>query len=420
MHNSPTLQHAVESLEHGIEHFFEGSPTSRKFAFIHIDHAIELLLKEKISLRGKSVFKKDGTTYNLHECFTSLEREQINLHERPRLEELHEIRNIIQHRGLNPDENLTEYHIRFAFSFSEKFIDEQLELTIDEILSPRIIRVMRGQSITTGIEKVDEILWESEHYIEQNPLQSIINSWTALELFFTDVVAVGKRSKQYSLEIFIRTQLQNEAFEPDIIRKYEKLRKLRNRAVHGDYTVTKNDSQETNELVVQIIRGLKKNKVFITTLGVNIDDLIDRRIITKQDAEDYIHTCDNLEDDLKTKLDNSEIGEYYFMNPSTRNGETLSIRIAHKWDLSNGRPDFNFTEHWDVLEFLPVEEVYPDQTIMIKSLFTQKPSMLGGDWTISDDYECPICGRPNKCDEHKFVYRKWYTQTRDWIKSRSH
>ena len=278
---------------------------------------------------------------------------------------------------------------------------------------------MSGRSITTGIEKVDELLWESEYYIEHNPLQSIINSWTALELFFTDVVEVGKKSKHLPLELLIRKQLQNEAFEPVIGRKYEQLRKLRNRAVHGDYLIDKNDSQETYELVVQIIRDLKKNIVFISTLGGNIDDLVDQELIPMKNAEDYIQICDYLEDDLKTKLDASEIGEYFFMNPSSRNGETLSIRIAHKWDLSKGLPDFKFTYYWDFLEFLPVEQVYPDQTIMIKSLFTGKQNNLGSDWTISDEYGCSICGRPNKCNEHKFVYRKWYTQTRDWIQSRT-
>ena len=39
---------------------------------LHIDQAIELLLKEKVVQIGKSIYKSDGTTLSLHETFSSL------------------------------------------------------------------------------------------------------------------------------------------------------------------------------------------------------------------------------------------------------------------------------------------------------------------------------------------------------------
>ena len=72
MKQSPMFLHAVESFEHGLQHHLDGTTKSRKFALLHIDQAIELFLKEKVVRLGKSIYKSDGTTLNLHEVFKSL------------------------------------------------------------------------------------------------------------------------------------------------------------------------------------------------------------------------------------------------------------------------------------------------------------------------------------------------------------
>lgn len=109
--------------------------------------------------------------------------------------------------------------------------------------------------------------------------------------------------------------------------------------------------------------------IFITTLGVNFEDLVEKGIISEDDWRDYPKTCDRLEANLREKLGESSIGEYHFTEPSARNGETLSVRFAHYWDLSEGLPDFSFTDYWDFLEFRPVEEIYPDSYKEVKSMF---------------------------------------------------
>lgn len=117
-----------------------------------------------------------------------------------------------------------------------------------------------------------------------------------------------------------------------------------------------------------------KKGIFITTLGVNFEDLVQKEIISEDDWRDYPKTCDRLEADLREKLDKSSIGEYHFTESSARTGETLSVRFAHKWDLARGLPDFNFTYYWDFLEFRPIEEIYPDSHKKVKSMFTAKIS----------------------------------------------
>jgi len=118
------------------------------------------------------------------------------------------------------------------------------------------------------------------------------------------------------------------------------------------------------ELHSKITKG-----IFVTTLGVNFEDLVENKIISKDDWRNYPRTCDKFEADLMAKLDKSSIGKYHFTEPSVRNGETLSVRFAHYWDLSWGLPDFSFTDYWDFLEFRPIEEIYPDSHKEVKSMF---------------------------------------------------
>lgn len=118
------------------------------------------------------------------------------------------------------------------------------------------------------------------------------------------------------------------------------------------------------------IKGRSISKgIFVTTLGVNFQDLVENEIISEWDWKEYPITCDKLEEDLRVKLDKSSIGEYHFTEASERNGETLSVRFAHYWDLSWGMPDFSFTDYWDFLEFRPVEEIYPESHKEVKSMF---------------------------------------------------
>ncbi|NIA12336.1 MAG: TIR domain-containing protein [Nitrospiraceae bacterium] len=145
--------------------------------------------------------------------------------------------------------------------------------------------------------------------------------------------------------------------------------------IHEDVVYLDYETESSDGIVDAVLKKLsKKGKkiskgIFVTTLGVNFGDLIENQILSEEAWKDYPRTCDKLEADLKDKLYKSPIGEYYFTEPSARNGETLSARFAHKWDLAQGLPDFSFTGYWDILEFRPVEEIYPDSHKEVKSMF---------------------------------------------------
>ena len=144
--------------------------------------------------------------------------------------------------------------------------------------------------------------------------------------------------------------------------------------IHEDVGYLDYETESSDGIVDAVLKKLSKKgkkiskSIFVITLGVNLGELVENQILSEAAWKDYPRTCDKLEADLKVKLYKSPIGEYHFTEPSTRDGETLSVRFAHKWDLAQGLPDFSFTG-WDILEFRSVEEIYPDSHKEVKSMF---------------------------------------------------
>ena len=96
---SPLLRSAFEVLEHGLYHFFR-SNTARdmKFALMHVDQAVELMLKECVRASGKSIYKSPKETISMYRAYEILTNElHIVIPEKADLELLHEERNNIQH-----------------------------------------------------------------------------------------------------------------------------------------------------------------------------------------------------------------------------------------------------------------------------------------------------------------------------------
>src|SRR2546422_9709694 len=91
---SPLVRSAFEVLEHGLWHFFRSDTTTdMKFALLHIDQAVELLLKEKVRASGKSIYKNPKETITIWGAYEILTKLGCTIPEKPDLELLHEERN---------------------------------------------------------------------------------------------------------------------------------------------------------------------------------------------------------------------------------------------------------------------------------------------------------------------------------------
>ena len=125
---SPLLRSAFEVLEHGLWHFLRSTTTTdMKFALLHVDQAVELLLKEKVRREGKSIYKNPKETITIWGAYSILENElRCNIPEKANLELLHEERNNIQHKYANPSPDDAAFHIENAMRFINRFVRDEL------------------------------------------------------------------------------------------------------------------------------------------------------------------------------------------------------------------------------------------------------------------------------------------------------
>jgi hypothetical protein len=133
---SPLVRSAFEVLEHGLYHFLRSDTTTdMKFALLHIDQSIELLLKERVRQSGNSIYKNPKETISIWGAYEILENKVgCRFPEKPNLELLHEERNNIQHKYSNPNADDAAFHIEHAMKFIERFTRDELGLVLADFL----------------------------------------------------------------------------------------------------------------------------------------------------------------------------------------------------------------------------------------------------------------------------------------------
>jgi hypothetical protein len=133
---SPLLRSAFEVLEHGLWHFLRSSTTTdMKFALLHVDQAIELILKERVRSSGNSIYKNPKETITIWGAYEIIENKlKCAIPEKPDLELLHEERNSIQHKYANPSPDDAAFHIERAMRFLDRFVRDELKLELGDYI----------------------------------------------------------------------------------------------------------------------------------------------------------------------------------------------------------------------------------------------------------------------------------------------
>lgn len=103
-----------------------------KFALLHVDQAIELLLKEKVRASGKSIYKNPKETITIRGAYDILKDLGVNIPEKPDLELLHEERNNIQHKYATPSPDDANFHVEKAMRFLKRFLKDELNVLIED------------------------------------------------------------------------------------------------------------------------------------------------------------------------------------------------------------------------------------------------------------------------------------------------
>lgn len=264
MNFSPMLKHGLDSFEHGLEHYLDGTERSRKFAILHIDQAIELFLKERIIQAGKSIYKSDGTTLSMHESFNSL-KDIVKLDERPRLEELHDIRNSIQHKGFLPDNGTTKFFIEIAYEFTKQFLVDELKVLIDQVLTVQHRSLMEGATIIkeTPNEIIDSFLIAKKL---DSPVNIILSAYTILERAMTILPQVLNSKGRPMLKATLRNAaIENGVSKEKIDRQFKYVMMMRGMILQNHHEPTQNDAEGYINSVGKILDAIGINKSDLET-----------------------------------------------------------------------------------------------------------------------------------------------------------
>jgi len=104
-----------------------------KFALLHIDQSIELLLKERVRKGGKSIYKSPKETISIWGAYQILSNDlACDVPERPDLELLHEECNNIQHKYANPSQDDAVFYVDIAMRFVRRFLEDELGVALED------------------------------------------------------------------------------------------------------------------------------------------------------------------------------------------------------------------------------------------------------------------------------------------------
>jgi hypothetical protein len=142
---SPLLRSAIEVLEHGLWHFLRSTTSiDMKFALLHVDQAIELLLKERVRSAGISIYKTPKETISVYGAYDILLNQLgCKIPEKADLELLHEERNNIQHKYANPSPEDAAFHVERAMGFIERFARDELGVEISDHIPSELLDPVR-------------------------------------------------------------------------------------------------------------------------------------------------------------------------------------------------------------------------------------------------------------------------------------
>lgn len=127
-------------------HLRSDTTLDQKFAILHVDQAVELVLKARVLAFKVSIYKPNNTkeTISIYEAYRILEGKGCKFPERPNLELLHDERNSIQHKYASPDAKTTAFHMENSLKFFRRFLRTEFGLKLGDYIPQEHIRDVLG------------------------------------------------------------------------------------------------------------------------------------------------------------------------------------------------------------------------------------------------------------------------------------
>ncbi len=269
---SPLVRSSLDSLFHALEHNKLDSERDRRFTILHLDQAVELILKEKVKVIGKTIYKKDKTSISLYETKDILEKHTppILISEWPNIDDLHQLRNDVEHMGRTPSTSENKFYADRTEKFMKRFCKDELDLDISQV---------KGLPIKENLPKYEQYVSEANIFFANNNMyNSLINFYIALELKLREKSGVPESNNSPIFQII--NKMYNDNFlSPQQVEELKQIWFLRNKIVHGRTTI---DTYEATKIINQIkiiIKQLDQQK----TIEIPFDDFF--KIVFKSDSE---------------------------------------------------------------------------------------------------------------------------------------
>ena len=230
----------LEVMEHAIEHLTKGTDRDTRFAVLHADNAVELVLKEIVRFRGIRLIDKKGQSISYYNCVDELLKDRVSIPELPDIDLLHTERNSIYHLGSQPDQKKGEWLVYdVALNFIRRICKDELRCDVTRFsnafkLSPEV----KQEVELTRSEIVNRYLVEAVAALNSNMYEAtVILAYSGIEALFRESVSREIRSQHDML----RTMRKENIVSASLFKDLDVLRRIRNQAVHG---VSKSTAEE--------------------------------------------------------------------------------------------------------------------------------------------------------------------------------
>lgn len=232
----PLIRLSLQLIEHAVEHILESTPFGSIVSLIHADQAVDLILKQKVMEIKPSIFKKGGRVIGIKEAIELIGHE--NIPESSDLEYIHALRNDCQHLGIILDINVSRYYVEKIRYFIARFTEDEFNMNYFKILGEEEQALNIGPQATPLVEpSFNELIDEAKSlYENKQHISSILMLFSAIEIYLDDFeVSADDKTTVEKLREYLKQHESPSKVEFVL----ENLRKIRNKAAHGELIINK-------------------------------------------------------------------------------------------------------------------------------------------------------------------------------------
>ncbi len=253
-----------------------------RFSILHADNSVELILKELVRYKKTSIYEKNGKTIDFYKALGILTNKHgVPIPERSDLELVHDMRNLIQHKGANVTPDETEFYLSTVFYFLERIIKDELNLDISRLIDKRFYNLFRK----SGTKNLKPAKKDSQKKTKKKPSKtfkkrttkktksstyekSLVNNYNVVQ-YTNQLDNLARQAvllknalpeKELAKLVDIVKPLSNlKIVDKSVIESYKAVHDLRNRLVHTDYLPNEKEFKKFQKLYSQISTKLEKS-----------------------------------------------------------------------------------------------------------------------------------------------------------------